>query len=196
MSQNFTIKVATPGDAAEMFAIYHYYVETSAVTFDDPHDALSVERFADKIAHTLERYPWLIAVSNDSIIGYAYAGPLRERAAYDWSAEATVYLTPEKRGKGTGRALYTELERLLALQGIRAIYACITTTSRTDDPHLTNASPRFHERMGYKPVGTFANCGNKFGLWYDCIWMRKEIGETDDNPSRPLWFPDIRQNYE
>lgn len=143
------VRVARLEDTAEMLAIYRHHVEETAVTFDVAEELPDAEGFAAKMRRTMERYPWLAAVEGSSVVGYAYAGAFRDRAAYDWSAEVTVYLAPDARGKGTGRALYRRLEELLALQGVRTLFACVPTTPRAGDSHLTDASPRFHERMGY-----------------------------------------------
>jgi len=78
---------------------------------------------------------------------------------------------------GLGTQLYNLIEGKLKAQGILNEYACIATTTRADDPYLTNVSPCFHEHLGFKTIGHFSQCGYKFGLWYDMIWMEKMIGE-------------------
>ena len=90
--------------------------------------------------------------------------------------ETTIYLHPDHRGEGIGRALYTRLERELAEQGILNLYACIGYPE-TPDEYLTTASAEFHAAMGYRLVGRFRKCGRKFDRWYDMIWMEKFIGD-------------------
>lgn len=86
-----------------------------------------------------------------------------------------------------GHALYEALEDALRRMGILSAYACVACPN-PDDEHLTDASSRFHERMGYAKVGEFADCGNKFGRWYDIAWMKKDLGlrKLDPKPVTPL----------
>ena len=122
------------------------------------------------VRRTLERYPYLAAQSGDEVLGYACAGAFKERAAYDWSVETTIYLRQDQRGRGLGRALYQALERCLAAQHIQNLNACIADPAQVGDPYLTGASAAFHARLGYQRVGRFHKCGYKFGRWYDMIW--------------------------
>lgn len=179
------IRSACPADAPALLAIYRPYVETTAVTFEL--ETPSREEFARRIAGTLNKYPYLIAEEAGEIRGYAYAGPFKERAAYDWSVETTVYVRAEDRGRGYGAALYGALEEKLRAMGIRNLYACIACTGDENDPYLTSASPRFHRRMGFMLCGTFHQCGCKFGRWYDMIWMEKHLGGHPDSPPAVQW---------
>ena len=106
----------------------------------------------------------------------------RERPAYDYSAETTIYIRHDMRQNGCGRLIYSALEDELRRMGITNMYACVGT-SDADDEYLTDASPRFHERMGFKTVGVFRNCGNKFGRWYSMIWMEKIIAPYPPSPA-------------
>ena len=170
------IRTATPADAQALLAIYAPYVRETAVTFEAADAVPSVEEFRTRIEETLRAYPWIVAECDGKVCGYAYAHRFRERAAYDWAAEPSIYVAPHAQGAGAGRALYTELERLLALQGVQTLIACITCTNRADDPYLTDASIHFHARMGYREAGRIERCGFKFGRWYDICWMQKHIG--------------------
>ena len=169
-----TVRKAEAQDAGALLAIYRPYVEKTAVTFE--YETPTEAEFARRMAATMEKYPYLVLEDEGKIQGYAYAGPFHPRAAYQWSAETTIYLKWDARGKGYGRALYTALENELKAMGILNAYACIASTE-TEDEYLTNASRRFHERMGYRLCGTFHQCGCKFGRWYDMIWMEKMLGE-------------------
>ena len=176
----FAIRIAAPGDAAAVREIYRWYVENTAVTYD--YETPSEEEFAERIGHTLKFYPWLIAEADGAIVGYAYAGRFHSRAAYDRCAELSIYLSPDKRRRGMGSALYTALEETLKQMGILNLYACIASPPEPDE-YLTDASERFHERMGFRRNGVFHSCGYKFGRWYDMIWMEKLIGgHTADEP--------------
>ena len=98
------IRKAEAGDAKNILSVYSYYVEHTAISFE--HDVPTVAEFQKRIERTLAKYPYLVAVRDGKIVGYSYAGPFVGRAAYDWSAELTIYLNPEEKGHGTGRKLY------------------------------------------------------------------------------------------
>ncbi len=173
------IRMASPGDAEELLKIYAPYVTDTAISFE--YNVPSPEEFAGRIAHTLEKYPYLVAVEKGRVNGYAYASPFKERPAYGWAVETTVYLRQDCRGRGLGELLYSALEEALKHQNILNMNACIAFTA-AEDERLTNASERFHARMGFQLVGRFSKCGYKFGQWYDMIWMEKLIGEHMENP--------------
>lgn len=173
------IRLASVDDAEELLKIYAYYVEHTAVSFE--YDVPAPAEFRERIARTLTKYPYFVAESEEGILGYAYAGPFVGRAAYGWSAELTIYLAPDRRGRGLGRKLYGELEAALAEMGITNLYACIGLPEEEDE-YLTRSSAEFHAHMGFAAVGTFRRCGRKFRRWYDMIWMEKIIGEHGDNP--------------
>ena len=109
--RDFLIRSATPDDAAALAAIYRPYVEGTAITFE--YEAPSAEEFSSRIAHTLERYPYLVAADKADpfhLLGYAYASVYHGRAAYSWSVETSIYVAKSERTKGIGRALHAELE--------------------------------------------------------------------------------------
>ena len=137
---------------------------------------LSLEAFREKIENTLKKYPYLVLEEDGIIQGYAYAGVFKDRAAYDYSCEMTIYLDKDAKGKGYGRRLYEALEQELKSRGFRNLYACIGDPIEEDE-YLTRDSERFHAHLGYTKVGTFHKCGYKFGRWYNMIWMEKIIGE-------------------
>lgn len=178
MKTDIIIRMATREDAKEILNIYAPYVIDTAITFE--YDVPSVEEFVERINHILKKYPYIVALENNHIIGYAYASAFNERAAYDWVVETTVYLRRDCRRKGVGKKLYLVLEEILKKQNIINLNACIVYTS-IDDVYLSNASTYFHEHLGYKKVGHFKKCGYKFGNWYDMIWMEKMIGEHSAN---------------
>ena len=119
-----------------------------------------------------------VNLKHGQILGYAYASVFKERAAYDWSAECSVYVSQNVRAFGIGRLLYETLQRALKAQNIANMNACIACG---DDEYLNDASVRFHERMGFHFVGRFQRCAYKFGRWYDMAWMQKPIGEHLQN---------------
>lgn len=167
------IRSANVDDAARILGIYAYYVEHTAVSFE--YDVPTLDEFSARVAKTLKRYPYLVLEEDGRILGYAYAGPFKERAAYDRSCEVTIYVERSARRRGYGRALYEELERRLGDAGMLNLYACIADPLEEDE-YLTRDSERFHERLGYTRVGEFHQCGYKFHRWYNMIWMEKLIG--------------------
>jgi len=183
------IRIAEPGDAEAIRSIYAPYVADTAITFE--YDIPEVQEFQRRIENTLERYPYLVALEQGNVIGYAYAGPFRPRAAYQHSVEASIYVDRKQTGKGVGRILYTELEKILLRQNVYVMYACITATEREQDEHLTDKSILFHEHLGYILAGRFFHCGYKFDKWYSMIWMEKRIGEQPDHPEAFLPYPDL-----
>ncbi|MEL7609391.1 MAG: N-acetyltransferase family protein [Bacillota bacterium] len=179
MDADISIKTATEADAKEIREIYAPYVTDTAVTFE--YDIPSVAEFSRRIKDTLQMYPYIVALQEGRIVGYAYASAFRERAAYNWAVETTVYLKQDCRGKGLGTKLYLALEDILKRQNIINLNACIAYTP-VEDVHLDHASMAFHERLGYSKVAHFTKCGYKFGAWYDMIWMEKVIGEHPGTP--------------
>lgn len=176
----YRIEKVSVKDAKELLDIYAPYVTDTAISFE--YDVPTVEEFESRIVAISSRYPYLKAVDeNGTILGYTYAAPFKERRAYDWAVETTIYVKMDGRRSGVGRLLYDALEKELSEIGILNMNACIAYT-REEDEHLSNASMFFHEKMGYQMVGTFHQCGYKFHRWYDMIWMEKMIGEHIENP--------------
>lgn len=167
------IRKARLQDAEALLAIYAPYVEQTAITFE--YAVPTVNEFRRRMANVAESYPWLVAVDDGSIAGYAYASAFKERAAYQWAVETSIYVDRNERGKGIGRRLHEALEETLKQQGILNMNACVAYTEHEDE-YLTLDSVRFHERLGYTQVAHFHKCGRKFDRWYDMIWMEKLIG--------------------
>lgn len=191
------IRVATPADAARCHEIYIPYVRDTAVTFE--YEPPTFDAFRTRMAKTLERYPYLVAEKTDAgahdgsarIVGYMYVSPFKERPAYDWAVETSIYVDRACRRGGVGRALHAAMERCLTTQGILNMEACIATTE-VEDEHLTNDSWRFHERMGYRLVGEFRQCGYKYHRWYNMIWMEKHIAPHREDQPPVIPFPEVR----
>ena len=186
-----TIKTAKKEDAKELLSIYAPYVLETAITFE--YDVPTLEEFEERIENTLKRYPYLVAVVDGEIVGYAYASPFKERAAYDWAIETTVYVKKSLKHSGIGKALYEALENALRLQNIINVNACIAYPTGDEDEYLTKNSVGFHEHMGYRLVGEFTKCGYKFDRWYDMVWMEKFLSEHPDKPQNVKPFGDIRK---
>lgn len=175
------IRSADFADAKRLLEIYDYYVRNTAITFE--YDTPSLAEFTARMEKTMKRYPYLVAEKDGRVEGYAYAGVFKDRAAYDWSCETTIYIEPNERKNGLGRMLYEALEERLKANGILNLYACIGYPEEEDE-YLTKNSAEFHEHLGYTRVGEFHKCGYKFGRWYNMIWMEKIIGEHGPTGSR------------
>lgn len=186
MIDNVKFRIATLEDAEELLKIYKPYVEDTAITFE--YEVPSVDEFSKRIENTLKLYPYIVAVNENKILGYAYASAFHPRVAYSWSAETSIYLKKDCRGNGLGKKLYLLMEDILKKQNILNLNACIAYTQK-EDSHLTNASVSFHKHLGYKLVGHFTKCGYKFNTWYDMVWMEKLIGlhQTETNPLIPFY---------
>lgn len=211
-------RVARPEDAEALLAIYAPYVEETAITFE--YEVPGVEEFRARIAHTLQTYPYIVAVEENKIIGYAYVGRLHERAAYDWTVETSIYVDRSARKHGLGRQLYERLEAILRAMNIISVNACIAypgtmnvaadaasaaDRSQTnlregasdrgagigEDPYLNTNSPDFHAHLGYHLVGHFHACAYKFDRWYDMIWMEKWIAPHPAKPEAMIPFPEL-----
>lgn len=190
MNTSVTIRMATKADAKEILEIYAPYVKETAISFE--YDVPSVEEFTERINNVLIKYPYLVAMNSNHIIGYAYASSFRKRFAYDWAVETTIYISQDCRGKGVGKKLYLALEEMLKRQNILNLNAYIAYAS-TKNVNLTNDSMYFHERMGYKKVAHFTQCGYKFGNWYDMICMEKIIGDHYPNPKPVIPISELRK---
>lgn len=182
--------MATVADAPALREIYLPYVRTTAVTFEltDP----SLEEFSERVRTTLERYPYIVAVDEGEIVGFAYAKAFRPRAAYLHSVETSIYMRMDYRGKGVGRRLYETLAKLLMLQNVYNMEACIAHCEPADE-YVPATSRLFHERLGFRLVGKFTKCAHKFGRWYDMIWMEKILGDHIANPDPFMPLPQVDQ---
>ncbi len=178
LETDIKIRVATERDAKALLEIYSEYVEKTAITFE--YVVPTVEEFSERISVVLQKHPYLVAEYEGKIIGYAYASEFKNRAAYDWCVEITVYVHSDCRNMGAGRHLYDKLEAILSKQGILNLNACIAYPEKEDE-YLTKASVSFHEKLGYQLVGRFHKCGYKFNRWYDMVWMEKHIGCHKEN---------------
>jgi L-amino acid N-acyltransferase YncA len=165
-------------DGAECAEIYAPFVRDSAVTFDvDPPDASEMAAQIEQIQAT---HPWLVAETDGRVAGYAYASPHRARAAYRWASDVTVYVGPNDRRRGVGRALYEWLFAQLTTRGYYVACAGITLPN--------DASVALHRSVGFEPVGVYRAIGWKAGDWRDVSWWQLRLREPDGDgpPPEPL----------
>lgn len=164
-------------DAAGCLSIYSRYVAGSPVSFED--SPPSVEEFAARIGRLSQTHAFLVADDDGRTAGYVYAGTHRERPAYRWATETSVYIDPDYRRRGLGRALYEPLLELIGGQGYRIALAGITIPNP--------GSIGLHRALGFEEVGVYRRIGWKAGAWQNVIWMAKQLGpdtfETEPPPS-------------
>lgn len=175
------LRVAREEDAPGLLGIYAPYVEQTVVSFE--YTAPTVEEFARRIRETLARHPYLVWEEEGRPLGYAYAHPYAARPAYQWSAELTVYLRQDARGKGLGSRLYGALFDVLRLQGVRTVYGCVTAENQ--------ASVAMHHALGFQEAGRFHQVGFKQGRWLDVLWLEREIAPHRESPQPLIPFPQL-----
>lgn len=182
------IRPATLQDAARILEIYRYYVEHTAISFE--HITPTPAEFTERMRQTMQHYPYFVAEVDGVVQGYAYAGPLKNRAAYNWVCETTIYLAADAQKCGIGRRLYQHLGDALKQMGIISMYACVAYPTQPDE-YLTTNSADFHQHIGFVPVGTFGNCGCKFGRWYSMVWLQKNLAAPTVNPAPVTPYPQL-----
>ena len=180
MTVPHALRLATQADGDAVAAIYAPYVAETAISFElvPP----SGEVMAGRIAAVLERGPYIVAEVDGVVRAYAYAGRFRDRAAYDWTCESTVYVDPSLHRSGLGRATMEALLRVLRLQGFRLVVAGVTPPNP--------GSIGLHRSLGFRRVGAFEGVGWKHSRWWDVEFFALELFPAEDGvqpaPVRPL----------
>lgn len=170
-----TLRIAFPADADACLAIYRPFVESSHTTFET--EVPSVEEFARRIESTLAERPWLVAEEGGHVVGYAYASPIKDRAAYQWSVEVAVYVAEGWRGRRVGRNLYEALFRCLKGQGFVNAIGIIALPNA--------ASIALHESLGFEKISHLKGIGYKLGAWHDSGWWQKRLATPPSQPAPP-----------
>ena len=170
-----TIRAATLADVPAILGIYAPFILDTTVSFE--YVVPTVAEFAQRVEHIQKRFPYLVAEEDEQVMGYAYASAHRERAAYQWSVDTSVYIHPDAHRRGVARQLYMTLFDLLRRQGFYNAYAGITLPNP--------ASEAFHRSMGFRPVGVYENVGFKFGTWHSTEWLQMALQPHGDDPAPP-----------
>ncbi|MEP7376549.1 MAG: arsinothricin resistance N-acetyltransferase ArsN1 family B [Chitinophagaceae bacterium] len=170
------IRLATPTDAVAMLAIYAPYIRNTSITFETR--VPLVADFANRIRSYLENWPWLVYEKDGQVVGYAYASRYRERIAYQWSIECSVYVQDDHLRSGVGKALYSVLFSVLKIQGFTTVYAVINLPNER--------SVAFHESMGFNYFATYEKVGYKLGKWKDVGWWQLQLNDYLQEPPAPL----------
>ncbi|MGA0587523.1 GNAT family N-acetyltransferase [Dyella sp. KRB-257] len=169
------IRIATGADATAFHAIYLPHVLEGAATFETVPPC--VEAMRERVLARLEHYPWLVWEEAGEVLAYAYASRFRERAAYDWIAETSIYVRPEAQRRGIARRLYGTLLDAMRMQNIYQAVGVITLPGAV--------SVTAHEAMGFTPAGVWRQAGYKLDQWWDVGVWQKTLGEPA-NPPTPL----------
>ena len=176
-----TIRLATDDDAAALARIYAPNIVDSVISFEaTPPDAAEM---AARVRGVQTVAPWLVCEAGD-VCGYAYASRHRERAAYRWAIDVSVYVDRRHHRRGIGRALYTSLIALVRLQGFHRAHAGITVPNAP--------SIALHESFGFAPVGVYPAVGYKLGAWRDVGWWQLALRAPDGEPAEPRSLSDLR----
>jgi phosphinothricin acetyltransferase len=170
-----TIRLATEVDAGQVLGIYGPFCYTH-VSFEVV--APSLEEMRQRMAALEGKLPWLVCDDGGTVLGYVYASLHKSRPAYQWSVDVSAYIADGCRRRGIGRALYTSLFRLLALQGYVNAYAGIALPNP--------ASVGLHEAVGFKQVGIYHSVGYKNGTWHDTCWWERPLTERRHDPAPPV----------
>jgi phosphinothricin acetyltransferase len=175
MLRSSIVRNAGADDAAACAAIYAPYVTDTAISFET--EAPSVAEMAQRIATAGRTHAWLVLEEDRQVVGYAYGGPHKSRAAYRWSCEVSVYVDRARHRGGAGRTLYEALFTRLIERGYRTAVAGMTLPNP--------GSEGLHRALGFEPVGTYRRIGWKHGTWYDVAWVQRSLTTGDDPPAEP-----------
>jgi L-amino acid N-acyltransferase YncA len=175
-SSPLRVRSATTADASACAAIYAPYVTDTPVTFETVPPG--PEEMAERITAAVRNHAWVVLEDEGRVVGYAYAGPFKSRAAYRWSCEVSVYLEMGRRRTGAGRALYDALFGRLVERGFRTAVAGMTLPN--------DASVGLHTAMGFEPVGVYRRIGWKHGAWHDVAWTQLALVLDEDPPREPV----------
>ena len=182
--KNINIRFMIASDAKIIHEIYTPYIKNTSITFECK--VPTIEEFSTKINKISSDYAYLVCEVNNTIIGYAYGNRLREREAYQWDAELSIYLKKDYINYGIGTSLYSCLIDILKLQNIYNVYGVITQPNEK--------SEKLHEKLGFEKIGVFHNTGYKFGKWRDVVWYEKNIKSFEEKPLPIISIKDIDIN--
>lgn len=176
------LRLADPhADAEAIAAIYAPHVAGGYASFEATPPA--AQEMEERIATTLRRTPWLVALEASEVIGYAYASPHRARAGYRWSLNVSTYVAERWQRHGVASALYRALFSILRAQGFVNVYAGIALPN--------DGSLRLHRSMGMTEVGTYHGVGLKDGVWRDVTWLELALRDRPASPADPIALPDL-----
>jgi L-amino acid N-acyltransferase YncA len=179
-----TIRLANVSDAESILAIYAPYIVKTSFTFDT--DVPDGKSFAQRIISYQQSWPWLVCEIDGAVAGYAYASKHRERTAYQWCVESSVYVHDNFQRRKIANALYDALFAVLKHQGCRNVYAGITLPN--------DKSIAFHKNIGFTWVADYKNIGYKLNQWSTVSWWQLQLNDYSNNPEEPLKFPFVESS--
>lgn len=179
------IRLANENDATSILEIYAPYILNTSLTFET--EVPILHDFRERINAYLINWPWLVCEINETIAGYAYGTRYRERTAYQWCVEVSVYIHDDFQRSGVAKALYTSLAEILKRQGFRNAYAVINLPNEK--------SVAFHESCGFKYFATYEKVGYKLGKWKNVGWWQLQLNEYTDEPSAPVKFQELNKDF-
>lgn len=180
---NHKIEFATLDDTKDILDIYAPYILNTSITFE--YEVPSIEEFKNRIKKVTSYYPWLVYKVDEKIVAYAYASQYKERAAFMWDTEVSIYISPNYQGRGIAKILYRCLFDLLWLQGFYNIYALISVPNEK--------SIALHDSFGFELVGTYINTGFKLNHWCNLASLVKKLREAKEKPEPTVNIHDIDQ---
>lgn len=169
---NQLIRLADANDISDILSIYSPYITDTSITFENTIPSFPV--FEQRMLSIMQDYPVLVFTNDEKVTGFSYASKLKERAAYQWCAELSVYLDIDFHNRGIGSILYCALIEILKLQQIKNVYGVVTL------PNI--ASERLHASLDFHELCTFQNSGYKLGKWHDVKWFEKFISPHESPP--------------
>jgi L-amino acid N-acyltransferase YncA len=180
------IRIARAEDAHAIHAIYAPTITDTAITFET--ELPGADAMRQRILTRLQQYPWLVWEENGQVLAYAYATRFRERAAYDWIAETSIYVHMDARRRGIARRLYEVLMDVMRLQGINQAVGVITMPGAV--------SVALHEALGFTPAGVWHKAGYKLGQWWDVGVWQKELQPPANPPVAVRVFSSLSGSEE
>lgn len=184
MTHNNNIRLVQVEDAAAILKIYEPFILSSSITFE--YTVPSLEEFTKRIEGIMMKYPFFVYEEEDGVIaGYAYANRFRERAAYNWDVEISIYIDPTYQRKGIATKLYQCLLDECTKRGFHNAVGGITMPN--------DKSVQLHDKFGFRQVGIFKNSGFKQGRWYDVLFVEKNLIPCEGEPSEIVWSSDLHK---
>jgi phosphinothricin acetyltransferase len=177
--------MATLKDASAIASIYEPYIRNTAITFE--YDPVSAEEIQKRMGSVMKQFPWLVYEKDGRVLGYAYCSRFKERAAFDWDCECSVYIDEKEHRKGIASELYDKLFELVRLQGYFNIYALIT--------YSHESSISLHRKFGFTEVGVYKKTGYKFGQWWDLMVMEKRLRDFNEAPEKPKSYFEMKELF-
>lgn len=170
--KDMIIRFATPKDAEAIVKIYEPYILNTSITFE--YEPVSVVEMQRRMEVVQKQFPWLVCEIEGKAVGYAYCSRFKERAAFQWDCECSIYINEQYHRQGIATALYEKLFDLVKKQGYYTIYALIV------DSHTSSIA--LHQKFGFQKVAVYERTGYKLGQWWGMLVMEKRLRPANSAP--------------